>query len=121
MKPNKSERWTGIAATGVGVLLGTICGAALGVFAALSAAVVRGARAGSAPPTALPEPAPLRPGWSRPKPAYLVKPTYWPMVLALGIAFLLWGLISNPFVSTVGLVLFVLALANWIRELRHEP
>jgi hypothetical protein len=57
---------------------------------------------------------------SKPLPEHLVKPTYWPMVLALGIAFLLWGVISNLFISGVGLILFVLALANWVRELRHD-
>jgi hypothetical protein len=57
---------------------------------------------------------------SKPLPEHLVKRTYWPMILALGIAFLLWGVISNLFVSIIGLILFVLAGANWVRELRHD-
>ena len=57
---------------------------------------------------------------SKPLPEHLVRRTYWPMVLALGIAFLLWGVIVNLFISGVGLILFVLALSNWIRELRHD-
>jgi hypothetical protein len=57
---------------------------------------------------------------SKPLPEHLVKPTYWPQVLALGIAFLLWGVISNLFISVIGLALFVLALSNWVRELRHD-
>ncbi len=57
---------------------------------------------------------------SKPLPEHLVKPTYWPQVLALSIAFLLWGVIDNLIISYIGLVLFILALANWIRELRHD-
>jgi hypothetical protein len=61
----------------------------------------------------------IRPGWhavTEPLP----DPTYWPAVMALGIVFLAWGLISTLLVSGVGLLLFVLALAGWIGDLRHE-
>jgi len=122
----REKRGTGVAAAGVGVVLGTISGAVLTFFVTLAAAIARGIsdggkKAGPARPEMPGEPKPLRPGWSRPLPEHLVKPTYWPMVLALGITFLLWGLISNLFISGVGVVLFALALTNWIRELRHDP
>jgi hypothetical protein len=61
----------------------------------------------------------IRPGWhavTEPLP----DPTYWPVVMALGIVFLAWGLISTILLSGVGLLLFVLALAGWIGDLRHE-
>ena len=61
----------------------------------------------------------LRPGWSRPKPEHVPHPTYWPAVLALGVTFLVWGLITSYVISAVGLVLFALALGGWIWEMRH--
>jgi hypothetical protein len=61
----------------------------------------------------------LRPGWSVPRPGELPRPTYWPAVMALGIAFLFWGIISSAIISGVGLVLFAIALGGWIGELRH--
>ena len=61
----------------------------------------------------------LRPGWNRPKPEHVPHPTYWPAVLALGITFLVWGLITTYLISAVGLVLFALALGGWIWEMRH--
>ena len=62
----------------------------------------------------------LRPGWSRPKPEHVPHPTYWPAVLALGVTFLAWGLITSYVISAVGLVLFGLALGGWIWEMRHD-
>ena len=66
-----------------------------------------------------PATAQLRPGWSRPEHTGLPQPTYWPAVLALGIAFLAWGLVTSWVICGVGLVLFALALAGWIGDLRH--
>ncbi len=67
-------------------------------------------------------------GWHKPKPEVLPKPGYWPFLLALGIAFILWGLAVgfNEVLSTIvivsglGLILFVVALAGWIGDLRDE-
>ena len=67
-------------------------------------------------------------GWHKPKPEVLPKPGYWPFLLALGIAFVLWGLAVgfNEVFSTIiivsglGLVLFIVALAGWIGDLRDE-
>ena len=71
------------------------------------------------PPPDPRSPAP-REGWSRPLPEELPRPTYWPVVMALGITFLAWGLVTSVIVSAVGLVLFAMALAGWIGEIRHE-
>jgi hypothetical protein len=62
----------------------------------------------------------LRLGWSRPKPEKIPEPTYWPATLALGIAFIMWGIISNIFVFGMGLILFVTGMAGWIGDLLHE-
>ncbi len=67
-------------------------------------------------------------GWHKPKPDVLPKPGYWPFLLALGIAFMLWGLAVgfNEVFSTIiivsglGLILFIVALAGWIGDLRDE-
>ena len=70
----------------------------------------------------------IPPGWHRPLPERLPKAGYWPAIMALGITFMLWGLAVgfNEVVSTiiilvlVGLILFSLALAGWIGDLRDE-
>lgn len=62
----------------------------------------------------------LRPGWSRPKPEHVPRPTYWPAVLAFGITFLFWGLISTPIIAAIGLAIGAIGLAGWIAELRHD-
>lgn len=68
------------------------------------------------------------PGWHKPLPEKLPSPGYWPAIMALGITFMLWGLAVgfNEVVSTIviiffiGLVLFAVALAGWIGDLRDE-
>jgi hypothetical protein len=57
--------------------------------------------------------------WHNPAPETLPPPTYCPAVLALGIVFLLWGVVTTPAISAVGLVLCIIALSIWIGELRH--
>ena len=49
----------------------------------------------------------------------LPRPTYFPAGLAMGIAFLFWGLITTWVVLLVGVALFIAALAGWITEIRH--
>lgn len=62
----------------------------------------------------------LHPGWSRPRPATLPQPTYWPAIMGLGLMFLFWGLVTSVVLSAVGLVIFGIALAGWIGDLRHD-
>ena len=67
-------------------------------------------------------------GWHKPLPLKLPTPAYWPVIMALGITFILWGLAVgfNEIVSTmiilifVGLSLFLVALIGWIGDLRNE-
>jgi hypothetical protein len=70
--------------------------------------------------TSKPTPPELPPGWSIPEPAKLPEPCIWPATLALGITFLVWGLITSLIITGVGVMLFAVALAGWIRDLRHE-
>ncbi|HVA77473.1 MAG TPA: hypothetical protein VNF27_06235 [Candidatus Binataceae bacterium] len=59
-------------------------------------------------------------GWTAPKPDRVPAPTYQPAVMALGIAFGMFGLVTSYAFSAVGLVLFVFALSRWIGELVHD-
>ncbi len=51
---------------------------------------------------------------------HLPRPTYFPAGLAMGIAFIFWGLITSLVVFLVGLALFIASLAGWITEIRYE-
>ncbi len=62
----------------------------------------------------------LRPGWNRPLPETLPEPTYWPLVLAVGILFALGGIVTFHPISLVGLFLIGTAMAGWVGDLRHE-
>ncbi len=66
-----------------------------------------------------PQPA-LRPGWSLAQPAEIPKPTYWPIVMALGITLFAWGVVTSLIISFVGLVLFVLSLVGWLGDIQDE-
>ena len=62
----------------------------------------------------------VRQNWE-PLPAeHLPRPTYFPAGLAMGIAFLFWGLITSLVTFLVGLGLFIASLAGWITEIRYE-
>lgn len=60
------------------------------------------------------------PGWSLPQPDHIPEPTYWPMVLALGITLIMWGVVTTFLMSLVGLLMFIVALVGWINEMRRE-
>jgi hypothetical protein len=38
----------------------------------------------------------------------------------LAITFLVWGLVTSLIITCVGFALFAVALAGWIRDIRHE-
>jgi hypothetical protein len=54
------------------------------------------------------------------KPKALPKPTYWPFFFALGLTFLLWGIVTHWIISITGFVVMVYALVCWINILRDE-
>ncbi len=52
---------------------------------------------------------------------HLPSPTAWPMVLALGIALVLFGMVTSGVVSALGAVLAIAAMVGWFRQvLPHE-
>lgn len=58
--------------------------------------------------------------WTKAQPEKLPSPTYWPFFLALGLAFLFWGILTSWIILSVGLLIFIVALIGWINNLRHE-
>jgi hypothetical protein len=62
----------------------------------------------------------LPPGWNAPRPEKLPRPTYWPVVMALGVVLVSWGIVTTLAISGVGLSLIAVALGGWIVELRNE-
>jgi hypothetical protein len=58
--------------------------------------------------------------WEKAKPEILPKPTYWPFFLAMGLAFIFWGLLTTWVILVTGAIIFVISLIGWINILRHE-
>jgi hypothetical protein len=59
-------------------------------------------------------------GWNIPKPAIIPPPTYWPFVLSLGATLMGLGVLTSNVISAAGIVLFILAIINWVGELSSE-
>ena len=57
---------------------------------------------------------------SVPQPVRIPSPTYWPFVLALSVCFGLWGILTSPLLSWVGLGGFLLSAAHWAAEAYRE-
>jgi len=66
------------------------------------------------------QPGPLPPGWSRPLPERLPRPTCWPAALALGAAMALLGPVTLMAVTIVGVCVAAVALAGWIGEIVRD-
>ena len=53
-------------------------------------------------------------------PIHVPAPSLWPSALGLGVALLLFGVLSQWAFSVAGAALFAWALASWISQLRQE-
>lgn len=62
----------------------------------------------------------LPPGWKKPLPERLARPTYWPAALALGATMALLGPVTLMAVTVVGVCVGAVALAGWIGEIVNE-
>jgi len=51
---------------------------------------------------------------------HLPPPTFWPAGLALGVTLIFWSLITSWVVLVMGGWLFIISLAGWVRDIRHE-
>lgn len=47
---------------------------------------------------------------------HLPSPSYWPLVMSIGITFLLLGLIFSYYLSGIGFLIFAASLIGWLRE-----
>ncbi len=70
--------------------------------------------------TSKPAPPESPSGWTVLRPEKLPEPSIWPAALALAITFLVWGLVTSLIITAIGLALFAVALAGWIRDIRYE-
>jgi hypothetical protein len=66
------------------------------------------------------ESAQMPPGWKKPLPERMARPTYWPAGLALGMTMALLGPVTLMAVTVVGLGVAAVALAGWIGEMAHD-
>ena len=62
----------------------------------------------------------IHPSWEPLPHDRLPRPTFFPAGLAMGITFILWGLITSWVVLVVGIGLFAASLAGWIYEILRE-
>ncbi|MHB8324744.1 MAG: aa3-type cytochrome oxidase subunit IV [Candidatus Dormibacteria bacterium] len=51
---------------------------------------------------------------------HLPGPSLWPILLAVGVAMSLIGVITKPVVVIIGLVILVGSLGGWVRDARRE-
>ncbi len=51
-------------------------------------------------------------------PQEIPAPSFWPFILAFGVMFLFWGIITSFIVSLVGVIIMIISIAGWISELR---
>lgn len=58
--------------------------------------------------------------WIKPQGVNIPEPTYMPLVLALGVMCIFWGIVTTYLMSLVGVVFFVIGISGWIGDLRHE-
>jgi hypothetical protein len=61
----------------------------------------------------------LPPGWTTPR-DIVPAPTYWPVIAALAVSLVGFGLATTIIISGVGVILFGVALAGWIGDIRRE-
>ncbi len=59
-------------------------------------------------------------GWNTARPEVVPEPTLWPPTLALAVTLCLWGLASSLLITGVGICLFAVSLAGWIKNIRDE-
>jgi len=51
---------------------------------------------------------------------HVVQPSWQPLILAIGIALTLAGIAVTPIMWIAGLVIIIIAVVNWLTELRRD-
>jgi Cytochrome c oxidase subunit IV len=52
---------------------------------------------------------------------HLPQPSQWPAVLALGLMFAAFGILTSWAFSAVGVLISIWSIVGWMRELHDEP
>ncbi len=60
------------------------------------------------------------PAGNKPLPEVIPPPTYAPSFMAAGIVFLVWGFLTKLLVTLAGIVLMIVSLVLWLREIRND-
>ena len=60
------------------------------------------------------------PEWIPVSTEHMPQPGYWPAMLALGMVFTLWGLVTTWMISVVGALLIGVAVFGWIGVISHD-
>ena len=57
---------------------------------------------------------------TKPPQIHLPAPSYWPILLAAGLALIAIGVVSSIFVSLLGVIVVLWSIACWALENRHS-
>jgi uncharacterized membrane protein len=57
--------------------------------------------------------------WVYAAPQHIPEFTYWPFIMALGLFFLGWGIVTTWPLFALGIITFIISLGGWIYELRE--
>jgi hypothetical protein len=57
---------------------------------------------------------------SDPTPVKLPELTFWPFILAWGVLFFFWGLITSLIITAVGILIIIISISGWVQDLNHE-
>jgi len=55
-----------------------------------------------------------------PTPSKLPDLTFWPFILAWGVLFFFWGLITSLIITAVGVLIIAISITGWVQDLNHE-
>lgn len=58
--------------------------------------------------------------WNKAVPDEVPPPTYVSFFLAMGFAFLFWGIVAGWMIAGAGLLIVIISLTGWIKILRNE-
>ncbi len=70
-------------------------------------------------PAEVPGPEPV-PAAAHEEGEHLPSPSFWPFLLAIGVAMSLVGVITKPAVVVIGLVILLGSLGGWVRDARRD-
>lgn len=58
--------------------------------------------------------------WNEATPQDIPHATYWPIIVALGITLVFWGILTVYYISVAGLLVLAIGIGGWISDLRED-